>query len=162
MAVWAKDIEALAALPNVNCKVSGLLTELRSGGSKDDAARAMIQTATKGSEVYDNLSDFDRQFSAYQDNRVMPIWAVLSSVNQDVINRTAGDVLVFARVSEEPMWRVEATLKLGRYKYDAGTLGDQISAARAVRQLTLDHDPNVAAAALAARDLTIETYRMIH
>jgi hypothetical protein len=34
------------------------------------------------------------------------------------------------------MWRVEATLKLGRYKYDAGTLGDQISAARAVRQLT--------------------------
>jgi L-fuconolactonase len=41
MAVWAKDIEALAALPNVNCKVSGLLTELRSGGSKDDAARAI-------------------------------------------------------------------------------------------------------------------------
>jgi L-fuconolactonase len=41
MAVWGKDIETLAALPNVSCKISGLLTELRPGGSKDDVARAI-------------------------------------------------------------------------------------------------------------------------
>jgi L-fuconolactonase len=41
MAVWARGIEALAARPNVTCKVSGLLTELRSGGGKDDVARAI-------------------------------------------------------------------------------------------------------------------------
>jgi L-fuconolactonase len=41
MAAWAQGIEALAALPNVNCKVSGLLTEVRPGGGKDDVARAI-------------------------------------------------------------------------------------------------------------------------
>jgi hypothetical protein len=156
-------LEAAFALGRQLYRERLIFDEYQDGaGLMDDTARAMIQTVTKGSELYDNLTEFDRQLGEYQDNRVMPIWAVISSVNQDVINRTAGDVLAFATTSEEPMWRVEATLKLGRYKYDAGTLGDQISAARAVRQLTLDHDPTVAAAAAAARDLTIETYRMIH
>jgi L-fuconolactonase len=41
MAIWARGIEALAALPNVTCKVSGLLTELRAPGSRDDVARAI-------------------------------------------------------------------------------------------------------------------------
>jgi len=41
MAAWAKGIEALAALPNVTCKVSGLLTELRAHGSRDDVVRAI-------------------------------------------------------------------------------------------------------------------------
>ena len=41
MARWACDIEKLAALPNVTCKVSGLLTELKAGGSRDDVARAI-------------------------------------------------------------------------------------------------------------------------
>src|SRR5262249_25693359 len=41
MARWPRDIEKLAALSNVTCKVSGLLTELRSGGSRDDVARAI-------------------------------------------------------------------------------------------------------------------------
>ena len=41
MVAWGKDIEALAALPNVTCKVSGLLTELRPGGTRDDVARAI-------------------------------------------------------------------------------------------------------------------------
>jgi len=41
MARWAVDMERLAVLPNVTCKVSGLLTELMSGGSRDDVARAV-------------------------------------------------------------------------------------------------------------------------
>jgi L-fuconolactonase len=41
MVAWAKGIEALAALPNVTCKVSGLLTELRPGATRDDVARAV-------------------------------------------------------------------------------------------------------------------------
>ena len=40
-AVWARGIEALAVLPNVTCKVSGLLTELQPGGAADDIARAV-------------------------------------------------------------------------------------------------------------------------
>ena len=38
---WARDIEKLAALPNVACKVSGLLTELTPSGTRDDVARAI-------------------------------------------------------------------------------------------------------------------------
>jgi len=38
---WAREMEKLAALPNVTCKVSGLLTELTPGGARDDVARAI-------------------------------------------------------------------------------------------------------------------------
>jgi L-fuconolactonase len=38
---WAQGIEALAALPNVSCKISGLLTEVQPGGTRDDVARAI-------------------------------------------------------------------------------------------------------------------------
>jgi L-fuconolactonase len=41
MGLWARDIEALAARSNINCKISGLLTEMRPGGGKDDIARAI-------------------------------------------------------------------------------------------------------------------------
>jgi L-fuconolactonase len=41
MTRWLPEIEKLAALPNVTCKVSGLLTELKPGGSRDDVARAI-------------------------------------------------------------------------------------------------------------------------
>jgi L-fuconolactonase len=38
---WARDMEKLAAMPNVACKVSGLLTELTPAGTRDDVARAV-------------------------------------------------------------------------------------------------------------------------
>jgi L-fuconolactonase len=38
---WARDMERLAALPNIACKVSGLLTELTPDGTRDDVARAI-------------------------------------------------------------------------------------------------------------------------
>jgi L-fuconolactonase len=38
---WMSDIRQLAGLPNVTCKLSGLLTELRPGGQREDVIRAM-------------------------------------------------------------------------------------------------------------------------
>ena len=38
---WARDMQKLAAMPNVACKVSGLLTELTPAGTRDDVARAI-------------------------------------------------------------------------------------------------------------------------
>jgi L-fuconolactonase len=38
---WARDMETLAAMPNLACKVSGLLTELTASGTRDDVARAI-------------------------------------------------------------------------------------------------------------------------
>jgi L-fuconolactonase len=41
MAVWARDIEKLAAAPNVTCKISGLLTELPPDGGRADVIGAI-------------------------------------------------------------------------------------------------------------------------
>jgi len=38
---WAREMEKLTAMPNVTCKISGLLTELIPGGTRDDVARAI-------------------------------------------------------------------------------------------------------------------------
>jgi hypothetical protein len=126
-----------------------------------DAAGAMCHISTKGSELYDRLSEFQKEMQDYQSQRIVPIWAVMSGVGEPIIEQSAGDILMFANQSKERMWRVEAVLALGRYQFNAATRGDQIGAARAVRKLADDPDPAVAAAGAAARDLTIETYRMI-
>jgi hypothetical protein len=114
------------------------------------------------SPQWDKLARFRRGLDFCTNQRLIPIWQVISSINQDVIARTAGDVAVFAERSQERMWRVEAALKLGRYRFDAGTAGDQLGAARVLRRLLADPDPAVAAAARAGLNLDIQTYRMIH
>jgi hypothetical protein len=60
------------------------------------------------------------------------------------------------------MWRVEAILKLGRYRFNAGRIGDQRNAIKTIKDLlTHDPDPVIRAAAQAAHDLTLEQYRMM-
>jgi hypothetical protein len=126
-----------------------------------DAAQAMLRIEPVGSALYDRLSDFQIRMNDFQDARVLPIWQMISTVDESVIDNSAGDVLAFAENSSERLWRVEATLKLGRLRFDAGTLGDQVGASRALRRLASDPDPAVAMAAAAATRLTIEQYRMI-
>jgi hypothetical protein len=128
----------------------------------DDAAEAMCRDVTAGSETYDRLKAFGTSLEEYQDKRIIPVWAVISSADQGVIEQSAGDVIAMAEQSGEHMWRVEATLKLGRYRFDAGTIGNRIGARRAVEQLAGDREAAVAMAAAAAKDLTLEKYRMIH
>jgi L-fuconolactonase len=41
MAAWARAMAALAAMPNVSCKVSGLLTEVQPGGGRRDVVHAI-------------------------------------------------------------------------------------------------------------------------
>ena len=41
MAAWARDLEKLAAAPNVACKISGLLTELPQCGRREDVTAAI-------------------------------------------------------------------------------------------------------------------------
>jgi hypothetical protein len=127
-----------------------------------DAAYAQCRFIPVGSEAFDKLTAFQKSLNDYRDQRVIPIWQLISSIDPQVIDQSAGDVLAFARHSQEKMWRVEAALKLGRYRYNAGSLGDQLGANRALRDLCADPDPAVAAAAAAARDLTLQTYRTIH
>jgi hypothetical protein len=60
------------------------------------------------------------------------------------------------------MFRVEAILKIGRYRFDAARKGDQLAAPRVLRRLADDPDPVIQAAANAALALTLEQYRTIH
>jgi hypothetical protein len=127
-----------------------------------DSTTSQSRTLPRDSVQWASLDRFQSQLDDYESHRIQPIWQVISSVDQQTIDVSAGDVLAFAQRSAEPMWRVEATLQLGRYRFNAGTLGDQVGAARALRTLAADANPAVAAAARAGLALDIQTYRMIH
>jgi hypothetical protein len=86
---------------------------------------------------------------------------VIISNDQATLEQYAGDVFYFARHAPERMWRVEAIMKIGRYRYNAGRVGDQRSAIKVLKELSNDPDPVVRAAANEAQELTIEQYRML-
>lgn len=98
----------------------------------------------------------------YVIDKVVPVYAMLSSIDERVVDRHPGDVFKIARESQDRMWRVEAVFKLGRYRFFAARVGDQNGASRLVRKMAdTEPDPVVKLAAQAARDLTIEQYRMM-
>ena len=86
---------------------------------------------------------------------------MITSIDPKVLARHVGDVFVLAEKSSERVWRVEAVLKLGMYKYYTNTPGDRRAARRMVRSLLNDPDPAIQTAALAANELTREQYRTI-
>ena len=111
-------------------------------------------------------SQAEDQLKARMKDQWMPMWTVISSIDPQVIGRTAGDVFYVAKNSKERMWRIEAVLKLGRYKYDVGDPGrgaDQRWAKLVAKKMAGDGglDPAVRLAAEVARDLTFERYNMI-
>jgi len=127
-----------------------------------DAAAAERQNVERLSDEWNRLDRFVREVDDCQSRRLNPVWKTIGSVDPEVIARTAGDMAALATQSRERMWRVEATLKLGRFQYDAGSSGDQAGAKRLLKKLRNDPDPAVSQAAETALNLGIETYRMIH
>ena len=111
--------------------------------------------------------DFGFAVNDFLKGPVQKLWQIISGIDDQQTATYAGDIFQIARDSPERMWRVEATLKLGRFRYNAATKGDQIGARHVVREMsaapTLSPDPltqtTVHAAALAAANLTIEDYR---
>lgn len=96
---------------------------------------------------------------AYDQESLGPTLKVLRAIDDKRVARHAGDVFAFARTAQERMWRVEATLQLGRYRFNAGRAADQRMAMRELRKLANDPDAVISAAGKAARDLTVEDYR---
>lgn len=84
-------------------------------------------------------------------------WLVVSGIPEEGKMAAApGDIFRLAQESGEPMWRAEATLKLGRMYWMKGVrYGDQQGAKRIVEMLSAKTDlpPNVKAAAAAAQDI---------
>jgi hypothetical protein len=108
----------------------------------------------------------DKAMFSLMKERLLPVWWVLSSPDQNIIGRTGGDVFYIARNSKERMWRIEGVLKMGWYKYNVGEPGhgpNQKWAAIVARRMAEDQslDPAVRTAAAAARDLTADGYQLM-
>jgi hypothetical protein len=108
------------------------------------------------------LEGQEAAMEGYDHDVVEPIYEVLTSADPAKIAANAGDIFRFATRSRERMFRVEAILKLGRYRFNSARAADQMAAPRFLRFLGHDADPAVRAAAQAAGGLTVEQYRMIH
>lgn len=131
-------------------------------GLMDGATTALAEMEPAGSPRQKMLQDQQSAMVDFDRKNVQPIYDVLSAADPQKIAVNAGDVFRFATKARERMFRVEAILKLGRYRYDAARQADQFAAPRFLRRLSRDPDPVIRAAATAAANLTIEQYRMIH
>ena len=109
------------------------------------------------------LAALSANISEYQTS-VLPLWqAIVGIETPGKPLPNPGDIFEFAQKSPEPMWQTESVLKLGRMVYmDSVTPGDQRGARRVLKQMAdrADLAPAVHTAAVAARDLTLEKFRM--
>ena len=131
-------------------------------GLMDGATTVLAEMEPDKSDRRQSLDDQQAALVDFNDTRVRPIYEVLASVDPQAIATNAGDVYRLATQSQERMIRVEAILKLGRYRFNSARAADQLAAPRVLRRLSQDPDPIIRAAAKAAIDLTVEQYRMIH
>ena len=120
-----------------------------------------IENVQGNKEAADRYDKFVADYQQYYKERIEPLERVITSIDPKVLARHVGDVFVLAEKSSERVWRVEAVLKLGMYKYYTNTPGDRRAARRMVRSLLNDPDPAIQTAALAANELTREQYRTI-
>ena len=106
---------------------------------------------------------FAAALTDYTNEKLVPTETVLSSIDPGVIEKNAGDIFWTAANSKSQTWRVESLLALGRYKFNAPTLGDNQGALRVLTQYAQsESDPAIKTAATAARDLTSEQAQMLH
>lgn len=129
------------------------------------AAGGLMKLAKEqgNTELLARLETFDSERAKYVVNHIIPIWRVISSMADNVIAQHAGNVFQLAEQSEDPVWRVEAILKIGRFRFSAGRAGDQGHADRILRRLAreTEDDPRLRAAVSAAKTLTVEQFRLI-
>jgi hypothetical protein len=105
---------------------------------------------------------FDQAQVEYFNTHVGPIQRIVSSIDNKTIAAYFGNVAQLAQGADERMWRIDATLKLGRYRFNAGNIADQKMAGRIVRRMADDEsDPFVRLAAELSRDLTSAEYNVL-
>lgn len=128
----------------------------------DESLGALAEGESANPTRAEEFQNLQTAIVNYDKDHVRPLYQMLSSADPNVIAANAGDVFVFATRSQERMFRVEAILKLGRYRFDADRNGDQRGADRYLKILASDADPVIRTAAEAGKNLTIEEYRTIH
>ncbi len=147
-----------------------------------DASAALARLAeTSGSaaaeaaEAGSVYREFAKQRIDFYNARIKPLHHAIKSISP-----YTADMIALAYGGGDHLWRVEATLALGRCKFSAsrfdvpypqpspasvpegaGHFGDQQAARRALDQLTNDADVRVQVAAHAARALGVEQFRKL-
>jgi hypothetical protein len=118
----------------------------------------------------DQLKRFSDAASNYYKGDVHKLYDKVNSTGREDIGRYAGDVFELARNNPDRMWQVEAILKIGRYRFNATRMADQVGAERMLgdnpaqfgyRDFEQSDDPAVRTAGRAARELSEEQYRMM-
>jgi len=116
------------------------------------------------------LKRFSDQTSNYYRTYVEPLYDKVASSSREDIGRYAGDVFELAQHNPDRMWQDEAILKIGRYRFNATRVADQVGAQRMLGDnpaqfgypdYEKSDDPAVRTAGRAARELTEEQFRMI-
>jgi hypothetical protein len=131
-------------------------------GRMDGALTALADLEPAGSHKAQELQDQANAMVNFEQQNIRPVYEVLASIDPMKVAANAGDVYRFSILAKERMFRVEAILKVGRYRFNAARPADQLGAPRYLRLLARDPDPVIQAAAQAATGLTLEQYRMIH
>lgn len=110
------------------------------------------------------LNKFEKDVGDFQKTKMQDIYQVIVALPVQKKEIAApGDIFLVAQESPEPMWQTEALMKLGRMRFMTGVKrGDQLGATRITKQIAdrTDLKPGPKAAAIAARDLTPEVFRM--
>ncbi len=105
---------------------------------------------------------FDAAYTAFFQQRINPTWAAIATIDPGVISQHAGDVFVFARKSNERLWRIEACFALARFRFAAPHPRDRAAARKVLQQIAdTDADPFVNRAAAEGLKMTVEDYRML-
>ncbi|CAN5650731.1 hypothetical protein BH09PLA1_BH09PLA1_13600 [soil metagenome] len=137
--------------------------EFSAGLSLMSQAAQQLAKLTSDPKRAEALRAFEPARRDFIEQRVNPVWRILGSVDPNIVQTHAGDTFVIARDAPERMWRVEAIFALGRYKFSAQRFRDRANATRTLEELAeSEADPIVKQAAIAARDMTIEDFRMLH
>jgi hypothetical protein len=132
-----------------------------------ESAAGLKQLAKEDANVAaeEQISQFDTARLALAKQKLLPIAARIRTMDSATVAANAGNVVVWARnKGADRVWRIEATMALGRMRYAVGTTGtrgDQNLASRALAALGSDSDPAVATAAKRAAELTVEQYRLL-
>ena len=142
-----------------------------------DAGQALsrLGEATAQPELVSVYGTLNRNRMELYDQRVKPLQHAIKALNP-----YTADMIAIALDGGDSLWRIEATLALGRCKYSAsrydrphpavsagnapsnsGHFGDQQAARKALDELANDPDGRVRIAAQAARDLTVEQFRKL-
>lgn len=110
------------------------------------------------------IQKFLDEEGAYQ-SKLIDAWKIIGGIDENTLGQYAGDIFAMAKkdgayANVDPMFRTEAVLHVGRYRFNSASTGDQLAARKTLTNMAEETDlpPNVKAAATAAHALTLSDF----